>query len=315
MSRDKRLRRLLVATDLSVRSEKAFNRAIELTRTNDAQLTVLHVIPDELRPDFANALKEQARKALEALIAEAMAAGELDVKIAVEGGLDQQKIMKQVAEGAERGDLSVEVRIEAGSIYDIIIETAEKASADLVICGTHHKLMIGDEWLGSTMDRVLRFGSRPVLIVKTQPAGAYENILVAVDFSEPSAKALQFAIAAFPNASFTLINAVESSFSGFLKGAQSDQEELDRQHSEVSRFSESVLSGADASSHSRLNIEVHQGAPVDVMRRHIADHPTDLVVIGTHGRTGLRRAILGSVAEDAIASLPCDVLAVHPHAP
>lgn len=316
MPQPRRLQRLLMATDLSSRSDRAFNRAVQLTRANDARLTVLHVIPDELRPEFAEALKEQARKALEALVAQSMAAaGEFDVQIAVEGGLDQQKILKQVAEGAERGDLSVEVRIEAGSIYDIINEVAEKSTADIVICGAHHKLMIGDEWLGSTMDRVLRFGNRPVLVVKSEPVGAYENIVVAIDFSQASAEALEFAFTAFPSAHFTLVNAVESSLSGFLQGAQASQEALDQQLAELSKFSEIVLSGAKQPHDiggSNVKLETRPGPATTVLSEYVTNNPVDLVVVGTHGRTGLRRAILGSVAEGVIASLPCDVLAVRP---
>lgn len=312
MAQTSRLRSILVATDLSSRADKAFDRAVLLAQANNARLTVLHVIADELNPEFAQALRTQARLALEKQVAQALSAGPLDVNIVVKGGLDEEKVLKQVAESAARGDFSVEIRIEAGSSYDLIIETAREAEADLVVCGSHRKLVIGDEWLGSTMDRVLRFGSRPVLIVKAQPAGAYQNIVAAVDLSEPSAKALEFAVSAFPDASFTLIHAVETSLPGFLKGTQLTQEELDRQRQEVSTFSKAVLSAAQASADLNVNIEVRQGPPVEVLRQHIAEHATDLVVVGTHGRTGLRRAILGSVAEKAISSLPCDVLAVHP---
>jgi nucleotide-binding universal stress UspA family protein len=313
MPQTRRLQRLLAATDLSLRSDKAFDRAVQLARENQAHLTVLHVIPDELQPAFADVLKSQARAGLEKQVAQALAAGPVDVSIAVKGGLDAERILRQVAEGAVLGDFSVEVRIETGSIYDLINEMAAEEGADLVICGSHHKLVIGEEWLGSTIDRVLRFGSRPVLIVKTTPTGAYENIVVAVDFSDPSAQALEFAAAAFPNATFTLINAVESSFSGFLKGAQSSQEALQRQKGEVSRFAESVLSDGHGSPDLKMNVEVRQGPPAEVLREYVAGHATDLVVVGAHGRTGLRRAILGSVAEDVIAGLPCDVLAVRPH--
>lgn len=316
MPQTARLQRLLVATDLSSRADRAFGRAIELARANEASLTVLHVIPDELQPDYAEVLKSRARAALELQVAQAMAAGELDVDIAVKGGLDEEKILKQVREGARRGDLSVEVRIEAGSIYDIVNETAAESGADLIICGAHHKLMIGDEWLGSTMDRVLRFGSRPVLIVKTPPAAPYQTIVVAVDFSEPSAQALEFALAIFPGAQFTLINALESSLSGFLTNAGSDEKALAQRAEELREFAEAVTSRAKSSVHgvstSDLRLEVKQGSPTDVIVQHVADNKIDLVVLGTHGRTGLRRAILGSVAGSTIARLPCDVLAVRP---
>jgi len=310
-----RLQRLLVATDLSSRADRAFGRAIELARANKARLTVLHVIPDELQPDYAEDLKSRARSALEMQVAQSMAAGELDVDIAVKGGLDVERILKQVKEGAERGDLSVEVRIEAGSIYDLINETAAESNADLIVCGAHRKLMIGDDWLGSTMDRVLRFGSRPVLIVKTPPDAPYHNIVVAVDLSEPSAQALEFALAAFPGAKFTFVNAVESSFSGFLAGAGSDQEALTQRREELRKFAEATISRAKevrGISADELRLEVKPGSPTDVLLQHVADNQNDLAVLGTHGRSGLRLAILGSVAGSAIARLPCDVLAVRP---
>lgn len=310
-----RLQRLLVATDLSSRADRAFGRAIELARANKSRLTVLHVIADELQPDYAAELKSRARAALEMQVAQAMAAGELDVDIAVKGGLDVERILKQVKEGAERGDLSVEVRIEAGSIYDLINETAAESNADLIVCGAHRKLMIGDEWLGSTMDRVLRFGSRPVLIAKTAPAGPYENVVVAVDLSEPSAQALDFALAAFPGAKLTLVNAVESSLSGFLTGAGSDDAALQQRTEELREFADAAIARVKSAygvSTSDLRLEVKQGSPTSVLDQHVDNAGADLVVLGTHGRTGLRRAILGSVAGSTIATLPCDVLAVRP---
>lgn len=310
MSEPGPLQRLLAATDLSARADRAFDRAVQLARTSGARLTVLHVIPDELQPDLAEALKAQARMALEALVAQALAAGHFDVEITVKGGLDQEEILEQVAEGAARGDLSVEIRIEAGSIYDIIDETAAQMDADLVICGTHRSLLIGDEWLGSTIDRVLRFGKRPVLVVKTKPAGAYESIIVGIDFSECSATALEFAVKAFPGARFTLLHAIESSLSGFLAGAATSRDALERHTKELLQFSDKVLRRADAVAVTSVNTEIRYGEPASVLQQYAAEHSVDLVVVGTHGRTGIRRAILGSVAESSIASLPCDVLAV-----
>ncbi len=104
MSLSSRLQRLLVATDLSVRAEHAFNRAVQLALQNNAKLTVLHVIPDELEPSFSEALKQQARKALDSLVAQAMAKGELQIEIAIKGGLDREQIMKQVAQAAAHGE-------------------------------------------------------------------------------------------------------------------------------------------------------------------------------------------------------------------
>lgn len=315
MSQSARLQRLLIATDLSIRAERAFDRAVQLALQSNAQLTVLHVIPDELEPAYSEALKEQARKALGALVAQAMTRGELRVEIAIKGGLDREQILRQVAEAAAHGENSVEVRIEPGSVYDIIIETAAVIDADLVICGVHHKLIIGDEWLGSTIDRVLRFGNRPVLVVKRPTKGPYENILVGTDFSDESAEALKFAFAAFPSANFTIVHAFESSLTGFLTGANASQQAIDKRLEELRQFSEAVLSRVKAEyglAEPKLEHMIGQGSALGVLHQSVEEKKIDLTVVGTHGRTGFRRAILGSVAESAIAKLPCDVLAVRP---
>lgn len=52
------------------------------------------------------------------------------------------------------------------------------------------------------------------------------------------------------------------------------------------------------------------GIPVDVVKRYVADHRPHLVAIGSHGRTSVRRAVIGSVAEKLLRVLPCDILAV-----
>ena len=308
MSQSSRLQRLLIATDLSIRAEHAFNRAVQLALQNNAKLTVLHVIPDELEPTFSEALKEQARKALESLVAQAIAKGELQVEIAIKGGLDREQIMKQVAQAAAHGETSVEVRIEPGSVYDIINETA--ATIDV-----HRRLIIGDEWLGSTIDRVIRFGNRPVLVVKKPAEKAYEKILVGTDFSDQAAEALKFALAAFPSAHFTLVNAFESTLPGFLTSAHASSQAIDKRLEELRQFSETVMARTKADfgiSDLKVDQIVREGDALEVLKQLVEERDIDLTVVGTHGRTGLRRAILGSVSESAIAKLPCDVLATRP---
>jgi nucleotide-binding universal stress UspA family protein len=63
---------------------------------------------------------------------------------------------------------------------------------------------------------------------------------------------------------------------------------------------------------SNLKTAVETGLPDEGLRHYVERTGTDLAVVGTHGRTGWRRAVLGSVAERLIANLPCDVLAVRP---
>jgi nucleotide-binding universal stress UspA family protein len=65
-------------------------------------------------------------------------------------------------------------------------------------------------------------------------------------------------------------------------------------------------------SRERWSLQVEEGAPMDVISRTASETPLDLVVMGTHGRSGLLKVLIGSVTEAALRSLNVDILAVPP---
>lgn len=279
--------RILFASDLTERSVPAFDRAIQLAVTNRAHLTILHVIRDDLIKDVGEIVHGAAHEFLQ----------------------------KQQADARARGVADVDLRLVLAAHYDAaIIAEGRQGGAHLTVLGGHRKQALRDAVLGATIERVLRFGERPVLVVKTSPQGPYDDILVAVDFSVASRDALEFAVRLLPQGRFHVLNACPSLLGGTPGEWLASPETVARRHEEhltviveaVARHMRQELPDAKFF----LTPIVAHGDPAEAAKRHLDRVKTDLVVVGTHGRTGWRHASAGSVAENFLASMPCDVLAV-----
>jgi nucleotide-binding universal stress UspA family protein len=140
------------------------------------------------------------------------------------------------------------------------------------------------------------------------------RILVAVDFTETSDKAFDFAIelAAKFDASVTAVHAFEIPVIGFPDGALVATADI------AARIQEAARQGLDAAVSARqgrsgvtIQAVLREGAAQEEIRAVAEETKADLIVIGTHGRKGLARALLGSVAENVIRTVKLPVLTIH----
>ena len=258
------MKSILVATDLSAGSERALRRAVVLAAQTSSRVTCLHVIDDKLTGAAADSRRREAEATIKAQIA-----------------------------GAQ--DL-VTVRITPGNRYDAILAAAQDESADLVVIGRHRSVTELDLFRGSTAERVLKSGNRPVLMVKQAVAAPYQRIMVAIDFSPSARAAVEFALNTFtvPKAELALVHAyppragaaaaVEAQFPEFLAG-------LEEALPSITKVTE-------------------EGPPVRTLLKAIERLTPDLVVVGTHGRTGTEPLQIGTVAEQILSQSAIDVLAV-----
>jgi nucleotide-binding universal stress UspA family protein len=279
--------RILLASDLTERAVPAFDRAVQLAASNQAHLTILHVIRDDLIKDVGEAVYGAAQESLKELEADARA----------------------------RGATDTDMKLVLAAHYDTaIIAESRQDGAHLIVLGSHRERPLHDAVLGATMERVLRFGDRPILVVKTNPKGPYGDILAAVDFSVPSRDALEFAIRLFPQGRFHVLNACPNLLGGTPSEWLVSPETIARKHEAqlevivqaIAQHMRQELSGADFT----LTPVVDHGHPAEAAKCQIDRVKPDLVVVGTHGHTGWRHASAGSVAESFLAWMPCDVLAV-----
>ncbi|MCZ7594118.1 MAG: universal stress protein [Hyphomicrobium sp.] len=279
--------RILLASDLTDRAVLAFDRAVQLAISQQAHLTILHAIRDDLIKDVGEIVYGAAHEALQ----------------------------NQVADARARGATDADMKVVLAAHYDAaIIAESRQDRAHLIVLGSHRERPLRDAVLGATMERVLRFGDRSILVVKTSPTGSYSDILVAVDFSVPARDALEFAIRLFPRGRFHVLNACPNVLGDTASEWFVSPETVARKHEAqlevivqaVAHHMRQELSGADF----MLTPVVDHGHPAEAAKRQIARIRPDLVVVGTHGHTGWRHATVGSVAESFLAWMPCDVLAV-----
>ena len=159
------MQRILAATDFSTRSQRSVRRAGLLARQTGAELTILHAVEDDQPTRLVELERKEAGKILD----------------------------EQLNSVAELRGINCRLVVTAGDAFDAILRTAESTSADLVVMGSHRKKLLRDIFVGTTIERVVRTGLCPVLMVNNEAAHPYSRVLAAVDMSDNSAHALQSA--------------------------------------------------------------------------------------------------------------------------
>jgi nucleotide-binding universal stress UspA family protein len=281
------LTRILMASDLSARSDRALERAVQLARAHRAYLTVLHVVDEELPESIQGRLTDAAEAEIESYL---------------------KKL------GARQG-AEVSVCIMPGRDYRDILKAAEADDCSLIVLGRHRDESADRPLRGTTMERVIRHGIHPVLVVADRAEAPYRNVMIGVDFSVFSRFAVRAALAVAPNAEVHVVHAFQAPFEGFLQGRELRKEVAAEHADALARMIDEemeslVRSRGVAAEADKIQRAVRNGEVTAVLRAEAARIRPDLLVIGTHGRVGIAHAVLGSVAENLLNRPPCDVLAV-----
>lgn len=281
-------RRLLLATDLSARCDRAFDRAIFLVAAWKAELVVVHV-----QEDFDHLLPTP-----------------VDVPPSWRRAPD----MRQLAESWIRAEISeispdLSIVIEAGDPAEAILRTAHTHDCDLIVAGVARNEILGRIALGNTVSHLARYSEVPVLVVRKRGTRPYGDVVVATDFSPSSRHALDAAARFFPNGRLTLFNAFDAPHSLMAPDPTSHRAQF-REAAE--RDGRTFLREAQlpALASGPVALVVEYGDPSPRLYEHVTAKGVDLVALGTHGRSALFHTLIGSVAQSLIESLPCDVLVV-----
>ncbi len=283
------MKKILLATDLSEKSDRAMERALQLTKETEAKLHIIHVEPLYAYP------KKKSAKAY-------MKPGKEDL---IGMFLD--------AHNVSRLDVTVNV-LKAAEPFAEILGYARKIRADLIVMGMHNKEKFRDLFVGTTIERVVRKGAAPVLMVKNRKAHSYRRVLTATDFAPGSRAALRLAMELAPKASFQVIHATEIQPVPYLVSTYDDIEERsiaeEQEEKTLDSFirTESAYFKKEHGGESKVTGRIIQGDPYEVLAKQVDMQKADLIAIGAHGRFGLALSRLGGVAEDILARPPCDVL-------
>ncbi len=274
---------LLLATDFSARCDRAQDRAVQLALQWNARLTAVHAlgatdVPNDLlsRQGRPNAV-ERAKRLLEEEFA------------AIEG-------------------LRASVHVEQGKPKNVILDVATKQHCDLIVTGIAGNEPLGQSLLGSTVTALTRSAKVPVLVVKKRVLETNESVVIASDLSEASRAALDLALALFDPRDLTLFHAFEVPFRNWTEGKKTYEQDLrDVALEECERFLAAVT-GANRAV--KIAVVAQRGDPAIIVADYAADQDVDLVIAGTHGRTGVMNIVLGSVASNLLDEVPCDVMIV-----
>jgi nucleotide-binding universal stress UspA family protein len=209
--------------------------------------------------------------------------------------------------------------------FDEICRLAQTIPADLVVMPTHGRTGLKHVFLGSTAERIVQHSSCPVLVTRGGALQAnngsrfrMKTILVPVDFSKCSGEGLKYAIS-FANEFDAKIILLHATYVGYIYSAEATAlydipalQKAARQSAEgkMRELIRSVNFGAV-----KFETALTEASPVIDICAFAKDHDVDLIITSTHGLTGFKHVLIGSIAEQVVRHAPCSVLVVpsHPH--
>ena len=283
--------KILCPIDFSPGSQQAMRVAVRLANEADAELVLVHAwyVPpiafasgDTFPADAIQQMHDDAEHGLEVAVREATSLG------------------------AKR----VSSKLLTGLPWSTIVDALGDATFDLVVLGTHGRTGLSRILLGSVAEKVVRHAPCSVLAVRPDGAAkAFTNVLCPIDFSESSRYAAELAaeLVRPGGAGITLLHVIDIpvAYSGeppmpdFLRDL--DKRSAERLDEWAARLRARVA--VPVTTRSRI------GQPGAETLAVLDEAPEiDLVVMGSHGRTGLSRVLLGSVAEKIVRHAKCPVL-------
>jgi nucleotide-binding universal stress UspA family protein len=281
-------RRLLLATDLSSRCDRALDRAVALTKRWSAELIAVHAI--EQAPAFIESRERRERFWHTQPDRSAAAARQLRADILDDG-------------------VEATVVVEEGDPAEVVIRTAQQRDVSLVVTGPARAEPFGRLLLGAAVERLVRQAPAPVLVVRKRVRSPYRRIVVATDFSAASSQALATAAAMFGDAELTLLHAYQTPFAGLAsaEGSEAASGRLAREEAEA--FVAATMLPETVRSSLKLLIE--SGRPEGVLCDYVTQQDVEMVVVGRRGRNAVLDILLGSTAQTLLDILPCDMLVVN----
>lgn len=285
-------RKILVGTDFSAGAERALDTAIALATPSKAEVHLVHAleIPLPMFEPYAVALPPE-------LI-----------------GAARKTAQDKLAAAAEK----VQAKGLTGTIYLgeapaslCVAERAKAVGADLVVIGTHGHTGFKRFLLGSVAERTVKESPVSVLTVKGEGrAETPKTIVVGVDFSKPSAEAVELAAdwAKAFGATLYLVHGLELRLPFVTPYEISVPDALiDAAYSEGRKRLEGLAQGLTGVNVRTELVSAPAHAALDTVAERVR---ADLIVTGSRGLGGLKHAVLGSVAERTLRHAPCSVLTV-----
>lgn len=279
---------IVVGVDLSERSEPTCRHALRIARRTHARIVLVHATAlPELPEGLPASMQDTAAAYLGILRARAAEA---------------ERELAALATRLDDGTVTISYRLIDGFPDDGLVHAADEHGAGLIVTS------------GPIAERVVRTAHQPVLVARGPAAAGdtYRTICVATDFTEAAEHGVDLALAlAADDARIDVIHfwAAPPVPRGHATHEADDTVEEIRAGMVLhgnERGAATIAARGDAGA--RLRYLLREGDPTEGIAEYAAAEGCDLVVVGSHGRRGLRRLLLGSVAEATVRHAPCSVL-------
>ena len=281
--------RVLCATDLLNRSDRAVSRADAIARELGAQLLLLHVV------DTTGSALDTRRRDARA-----------------------RSILNAQARKLARSGNGAHVSVRAGRPQQIIADVAIKWDADLIVLGPYRR-RFGDSFRGTTAERVIRIADRPVLVVNRDSSDPYAQVLLAADRSRMSIGITHVTkeLGLLEGARASVVHALQHTRGATPYRAGLSESEVGMYQQSLRELAsdeiEALLKSAGLNS-AGVAVFPQENSPFRAIEQVASRIGSDLVVVGTSRFPMFKRVFIGSVSNEVLRGIEHDVLVISPAA-
>ncbi len=290
------LDKIAIAVDFSTESLAALEHAVDLAERTGATLELLHAgfspeIPERI-PGALHSTYSRYETELRDSLAE-----------------DENRLVALRKKLEARGRIVSHILVQ-GRADSALAEAAEQVGAQLLVAGTHGRSGVSRFLLGSVAERVVRLASMSVLIARgAPPEDGYARIVVPTDFSDQAERALELALDLAPaGARIDIVHACSVPAPYMSGWTPAGERAFEETYAVEARAHGMDLLKTIERDDVKARFHLRRDSAADAIVGWLTDNPADLVVMGSHGRRGISRLLLGSVAELTVRHADCSVL-------
>ena len=281
--------KILCATDLTLKSDAAVDRAGVMATQLDAELVLLHVVEHSA---FASVLEQRLQFSME-------------------------RMKERTRAPQWRHALAPSTIIRIGGAPELVSRAAEDIGADLVVLGPHSRETRG-ALMGTITARLLSERQWPVLIARQPVHGSYRRVLMALDLNPESAAVIRAAeqLVLRDETKASVVHSCHVPYNALLDAAGMDQQTIaDFPGMVTAQARENIaeLLGRESGGSVDYSVIVSRNSAAVAIEKIAGRLQPDLIIMGTRGHGPVRRALLGSVASRVMESALTDVLVVPEH--
>lgn len=266
------IKSLLIASDLSERSDRAIQRGFMLAAEMGARATVVSIVDDSLPEELIAELERRSRDLLHAT-ASSLA-----------------------------GNVEFEIIVRRGDAISQLVEIVNSGGFDMAVVGIHRSRGVFDGLRPTTVESVVSQSLRPILLVAAPAHAAYGRVLAPVGFSPACQRAVEVSLCLAPKAAFRLFHAWMAPFEGLTGGASSDFARAVQRETAAQATAWSASLPASLAKVDLIHDSVAQG-----LSREMKSFAPDLLAVGANTRA-VSFTGLGHFTADLVRDPPCDVL-------